>query len=423
METLRINYLSSIQSLSWWSFTIVVLTIYNLTPSLESFDTKYYFLAGEKFWNGEIDCLRTPIYPLLLKILQVLFGSTHIYASITIFQSFVYLLSLISMRRVIGLTIHNTKLQLVLLFFYVSCIAPGWCNELTTESLSISGCIIITDLVFSIIYRPSIIKVITCHIVLLILVFLRPTFILFFAIFPIIWLNQMWVVPQRKIYLIALTLTICSIACFVGYGKFYERQYGKFGVSTTFVFNKIYDAHRGGYWDPNAVDNIVSKQWIETIDNNYDGTYDYTYRLITESPDVLSYINNGCDEMILKHKQEHLRYRISLFASSFDKRLLAAVNTHTAFSSILFVFSLFLSFPLSLFYLIVVISSIAIGINVLKKRRIPIIAFFIIITILAQTVGIVLTTSDAYERVLLPIYPLFVILMGMIYEKIVLWFD
>ena len=136
-----------------------------------------------------------------------------------------------------------------------------------------------------------------------------------------------------------------------------------------------------------------------------------------EHPETLSLINRGCDDIINAHCEEHKQYRLKLFTSSFDKRLLAAVNTHTLLSSFLFFSSLFLSFPVSLFYLFTLAATFAVILNTIRKRRIPLIAFFLTAIVLAQTVGIILTTSDAHERVLLPVYPIFLILLGIGIEK------
>ena len=61
----KLNALSHTQTVIFWLIAIVVLTLYNLTPALNSFDTEYYILAGQNFLDGKIDCLRTPVYPLL----------------------------------------------------------------------------------------------------------------------------------------------------------------------------------------------------------------------------------------------------------------------------------------------------------------------------------------------------------------------
>ena len=401
-------------NLIFWLFAIIILTLYNLTPALNSFDTEYYIIAGKNILDGKIDCLRTPVYPLLCQAFIKLFGTEGLPMAISIFQSFIYLLSLISLQHIASYTIKNNAIRTITLFFYILCIAPGWCNELLTESLSISGCIFMTDLVLSFVYKPSFVKNIALHFLLLILVFLRPTFIIFYAILPVVWLFHR---TQLKYKIFSLTLTIVCILCFGAYCSAYKNVYGRFGSSSTLVFNKIYDAHRGGYWDTASVTNPESKKWIDYIDVNYYGNYDIFYRTFMDYPESMVPILNGCDEIIQAHKKEWHRYRIQLFASSCDKRMQAAVDTHTPLSSVLFFSSLFLSFPLSLFYLIIILAAFALLISIIIQKSIPIGHFLIIAAIIAYTVGIVLYTSDSHERSLLPVYPLFVILLGSAFEK------
>lgn len=403
----------------FWSVAIVVLTLYNLTPSLNGFDTQFYILAGENLWNGHIDCLRTPVYPLLCKILSLLFGQNGLHPAMTILQSSVYLLSLCRLKHLAEMTIKNEAIRFALLLFYVSCIAPGWCNEIMTESLSISGTIIITDLVVSFIKKTTTKTNVLIHSILLLLVFLRPTFVLFLMLLPLLWLYRLLTCKPNKHLCVALALSFFSIFCFVGYCHAYKQEFGHFGATTTFVFNKIYDAHRGGYWDPSSVKNKQAQAWIEYIDHQYDGTYAPTYFTIMNHPESLVLINRGCDDIIKAHRKEYLDYRTKLFVNSFDKRLLAAVNTHSPLSAILFVSSLFLSFPVSLFYLVTIMAIVSLIIYVFRNRQIPVIPSFLILIVFAHSVGIIITTSDAFERVLLPVYPVFIVLLGIIIDKII----
>ncbi len=398
----------------FWPVAIIVLTLYNLTPALNSFDTEYYILAGQNFLDGKIDCLRTPVYPLLCQAFIKLFGTEGLTTAMTVFQSLIYLISLVSLQHIANYTIKNNAIRNIILFFYILCIAPGWCNEILTESLCISGCVIMVDLVLSFVYKPSIAKNIALHLFLLLLVFLRPTFIIFFAILPVVWLFHR---TQLKYKSLSLSLTIVCILCFGAYCSAYKNVYGRFGTSSALVINKIYDAHRGGYWDTTSVTNPESKKWIEYIDNYYSGNYEFLYNTFTKQPESVVPISNGCDEIIQAQKQKWQEYRIQLFASSCDKRMQAAVNTHTPLSSSLFFSSLFLSFPLSLFYLILILASIALLVYFIINKSIPIGHFLIISVILAYTVGIVLNACDSHERLLLPVYPLFVILLGSAFEK------
>lgn len=414
--TISHNNLSKMQSrnILFWFVAVFVLTLYNLTPALNSFDTEYYILAGQNFLDGKIDCLRTPVYPLLCQAFIKLFGIEGLPTAMTIFQSLIYLISLVSLQHIANYTIKNKTIRFITLFFYILCIAPGWCNEILTESLCISGCVIMTDLVLSFIYKPTIAKNTALHLFLILLVFLRPTFIIFFAILPVVWLFHRTLFKHK---IISFSLTIICIACFGAYCYAYMNVYGKFGTSSALVINKIYDAHRGGYWDTSAVKSPESKKWIDYIDEHYTGNYGFLYQIFTEHPESIVPISEGCDEIIQIHKPEWQKYRIQLFASSCDKRMQAAVNTHTPLSSVLFLSSLFLSFPLSLFYLIIILVSIALLVYFIINKSIPIGHFLIIAIIFAYTVGIVLNACDSHERLLLPVYPLFIVMLGSAFEK------
>ena len=238
------------RNIFFWFVAILVLTLYNLTLALNTFDTEFYILAGQNFLDGKIDCLRTPVYPLLCQAFIKLFGTEGLPVAMTIFQSLIYLISLFSLLKIAEFTIKNNTIRNTTLFFYILCIAPAWCNELLTESLCISGCVIMTDLVLSYIRKPSIVKNISLHLFLLFLVFLRPTFIIFFAILPVIWLIHR---TQLKYKTFSFVLTIACVLCFGAYCSAYKNIYGKFGTSSALVVNKIYDAQRGGYWDPSSV--------------------------------------------------------------------------------------------------------------------------------------------------------------------------
>jgi len=417
METMKILKPFGKHRLFFWSIAITILTLYNLTPSIGSFDTHYYFIAGEHLWNGELDCLRTPVYPLSLKVFGVCFGEKGGIAGIVIFQSIVYVLSIFSMHRLLVRALKNGILQYALILFYVSCIAPGWCNELTTESLSISGVIILTDLLFQFIDKPSWSKNILLQLLLLFLVFLRPTFILFYVLFALTFIIKLLKAEHKKPYIVALALTLAGILCFGGYAQLYKNKYGIQGTTATFVFNKIYDAHRGGYWDISAVARPDCRRWIDSVDQSYTNNYGVVYDIITRHPESMPLINEGCDGIMQSHLKEHRMYRIELFVSSFDKRFLAAVNTHTPLSAMLFATTLFLSFPLSIFYLLTLVAAIILVIKIFRRNKPSLLFAFITTAIFAHTFGIALTTSDSFERLLLPVYPLFLVLLGIALEK------
>lgn len=395
---------------------IVVLTLYNLTPALNCFDTEYYILAGQNFLDGKIDCLRTPVYPLLCQTFIKLFGIEGLPTAMTIFQSLIYLISLVSLQHIANYTIKNKTIRFITLTFYILCIAPGWCNEILTESLSISGCVIMADVLCRYINRPSWRLSFGVFILTLLLVFLRPSFIFIFIILPFVWL-VLWIRNnQRLIQTLSLFFTMICIAILWVYCRAYEKEYGVFTSSFSFKCD-IYNLKRSGVWDIEKVIDPEAKQILQNIDEQWSGNYAPIYNTINSNQNSLQLISSGCND-IRKGSESTLRqHQIIIAFSSFDKRFDAAVNTHTPLSVILFVISLFLALPLSLFYGIVVISCFALIVSIIQRRTIPLIYAILILFTAAQCVGILFYASEAHERLLLPVYPLFVVMLGSAFEK------
>lgn len=403
----------------FWIITIVILTLYNITPSIGGYDVPYYFLAGEHLWNGELDCLRTPVYPLLLKLFSVCFGDKGGIVGIIILQSVVYLISVASLKSITTQVIKNQKIQYAVMLLYVLCVAPGWCNEMLTESLSISGCVIITDLIARYIKKSTYSLSFAIALLSIILVFLRPSFIFLFAILPFLWI-VLWIrKKQRLLQSISLILMLLCATSYFAYCKAYEKEYGVFTSSISFVCNDIYNLKRSGVWNIEKVSNPQTKQLFAQIENSIN--YEPTYREIDNNHKSLPALVEGCNEMMVGNEKILRKHQIKITATSFDKRFSAGVNTHTPLSAVLFASSLFWALPLSLFYSIVVISLLALMVYFLKKRSIPLIATVIILFTAAQCIGIVLYASEAHERLLLPVYPLFLILFGKTFEKLLLF--
>lgn len=408
-------------SIWYWFFAISVLTLYNLTPRIDGFDTQFYYLAGEQLCNGHIDCLRTPVYPLLLQLFSVCFGHNGSIVGVTILQSIIYLISAASLRNITKFTIKNRYIQESVAILYVICVAPGWCNEMMTESLSISGCVIIADQLCRYISRPSYRLSISIFILTFLLVFLRPSFIFLFAIAPMVWI-VLWIRKNnRMLQMISLTLSLACVVTFLGYCKAYEKEYGVFSSSISFICNDIYNLQRSGAWDTSKISNHQAQLFMSNIED--DINYAPTYEAVSANPKCLPSIVQACEELKTGSEKTLRVHQLKISAASFDKHFNASVNTKTPLSAILFASSLFLSLPLSLFYAIVVISFSSLVVFFLRKRNIPLIGAVLVLFSAAQCIGIVLYASEAHERLLLPVYPLFLILLGLYIEKALLFIN
>lgn len=405
----------------FWFLTVLILTLYNLTPPVGGFDVPYYFLAGEHLWNGQIDCLRTPVYPLLLKLFNVWFGERGGIAGVIILQSIVYLISVASVKNICKIIIKNDIVRNFSSLLYVICVAPGLCNEVLTESLSTSGCVIIVDLIFRYIYKPSFKYAFSIAFLTLFLVFLRPSFIFLFAVLPFVWF-VLWIRKNKRyIQLVSLILTFLCVSSYFAYCKAYEREFGVHTSSISFVCNDIYNLKRSGVWNLEKVTDHNARHLLSIIEK--DISYASIYEAVDSDHKCLPAIVDGCKKMKENSEKKLAKHQIEIIAASFNNRFYAAVNTHTPLSATLFVSSLFLALPLSLFYSVVVISVIVLILYFLRNRSIPLLASILILFITAQCTGILLYASEAHERLLLPVYPIFLILLGLYIEKALLFIN
>lgn len=397
-----------------WSVAFVMLILYDLTPCVPNFDSQFYFLAGQHIAAGKIDCLRTPTYPIILHFLSSVFGKHGLGIAITVLQSIVYLLAINSFIRLAHRIIGNRTIQLLTTLFFVVVITPAWCNEIATESLSLSGCTILSDWAVRFYDSKKWNILVLLHVVLLLLVFLRPTFVLFFAILPCLWIWKM--IETRRLYssmIIALILTMCCIGCFLLYNKSYEKQYGKQTSTISFECNTVYNLKRSGCWDVNAVSDSQAAMICKKLDEEYTCNYEPLYWIVDSLPGSLPLISKACNDMIKAHRHQYYQYRIQSFVWSFNTRFPGAINTKSGLSTILFFWSLFLALPLSLFYLIVPSSALLLLYFSIKKKKVPIIESFIVAITFAQFIGIALSASEAHARLMIPVYGLFLLIIAM----------
>ena len=217
------------------------------------------------------------------------------------------------------------------------------------------------------------------------------------------------------LHLLSLVLSILCFSTYLGYCKVYEKEYGIFTSSISFICNDIYNLQRSAAWNTDKVSNTETRFFLDSIANNVN--YAPVYNAISTNHKMLPMIVQGCKEIKAGSEKALRRHQIEITAASFDKRFNASVNTHTPLSAILFTCSLFLTLPLSLFYGITIIACIALVVYFLRNRTIPLMATVIILFTAAQCSGILLYASEAHERLLLPVYPLSLVLLGVTIEK------
>lgn len=396
---------------------IIVLTLFNLTPCLQPFDTPFYRLAGDNLWHGDIDCLRTPVYPLLLKICFLPWGEKGMHILVTLLQSAMFLISAWAFYDLLRRLVKRESIVFWCALYYAAIPAAGWANEMLTESLSISLMVILTREIVCLLQKPDWKRAMGIGLLLTLMVFLRPNFIAFFAILPLAW-GWQWTKTRERQYALALALMVIPIGSYGAYCKAYQAKYGIFASSISTCCCDIYNLQWGGGWDPGCVSNPKGKALCEGLENHPDKSYAPIYEVIehTHRADLLK---EACKEMERTHRKEYVTQKMKMLSSSMGDGIMPAVNTHTALSSVLFFTSKLIAMPVSLVYLISIIGCFIFVGFIFRKKHVPIIATLLLLILVTQVVGITYVASDSLERLFTLLVPILLLLIGMGSDKII----
>lgn len=404
-----------LSEIHYWIITIIILTLHNLTTPTYNPDTYYYVDAINRIFNGIPDCLRTPTYPIILWIFNVNNSDTTS-AGVTVFQSLIYLISVYSFKNICESTIKNKTLSKSVRYVYILFFFPSWCNELITESLCISGIIILIDLIIQTINKPKLGKSILSTILLTVLYFLRPTFVIFIIFLPIYYL-YIWHKTKAKEYLTNICLIIIPLSFLILYCYSFNQQYGSFSSSITSECNTIDHLKESKMWNPKIVIDEKAYSAIMHFDKNVYGDYSGLFCYVSGNGNV-DLIDKACKNMINADKKQFIRQKIGNFYRSTGGFFISWNDRHSdTLSSILCFFGRFFSFPLNIFYIFALTSPLALLFDYKRSKSLDFKQTLIIAILFSYTVGIVYAALNSHSRLLAPVLPLFLVYTAYLFEN------
>src|SRR5574344_1912352 len=153
------------------------------------------------------------------------------------------------------------------------------------------------------------------------------------------------------------------------------------------------------------------------IDNMWTCNYSPIYQIVEESNDAKS-INEICQQMVQQHKVQYSEYELRNLFNGLSETLPFGVNSHGVIAGVIFVICKLSSIPLSALYLVVVLSLLWLLFFIIRHHKVPIYLSIIVAVVTAQCVGISISASEAYSRLMLPVYPIFLLLIGFTFYKI-----
>lgn len=401
-----------------YCIAIPILTYNNFIPGNADFDTQFYLSAIENISKEKIDCLRTPVYPLFLKLCSVKGGDNLVFF-VTIVQSFVFLISIFFFFSTAKKIFNSTNIAKLITLLYILSPVPNWCSMILTESLSISGMVIIMYYIVLFIEKTSWKLGLLISIILLLLIFLRPTFIIFLVITPVIFLLNCLFLKNykfKKLYF-SLLVVVIPLCCYLLYCKEYEKEYGIF---TSSFKAPVYQLKRGEMWNEQFLTNKDDLETFHAIDTLFDGSYNFIYPMVDKNSKNISKVYHLCKSLKTEQQHKYIMYQLLLFSQSCDSSFpIWEYNRRTTLGRPLFFIYKLFSIHLSIVYLLTIIWTIILCYNFIRKKYYW--TYSLIVSVcLCYSIGIGVFASEAFGRLMLPIYPVFLFLLGLTFDQLVI---
>jgi hypothetical protein len=211
-------------------------------------DSDTYRSAWEVLKSGQLDIRRTPSYPLTYGLFTLISWKYAISLTVLL-QILVFLYSIKSFWFISNRLVPNRKVAMMGTLFYA--LAPGintFCILLLTESLAMSGMVILLELLLRMSDKWRIRYAVAYALLFLYLIFLRPALLYMCVVLGVLFLY--WLYQKRVKLAVTTLLPLCvSVLLLWGYARRMQSQTGIFMITRIEFVNYLHTMKRNGLFD------------------------------------------------------------------------------------------------------------------------------------------------------------------------------
>lgn len=379
-----------------WPDAPVIFSHYDTDSYLLTYDT--YSLD---FPLSFIGYLRTPVYPLLLGLVRDMTSGATMYIVIDTIQWTIFLISIWYFFRLADSAISNQAMTLCLTAIYA--IYPGiTINNMygLTESLSISGLTFFMYFTGKALYSSSAKPLLFSSLWLIFLLMLKPAFIYLLPLCIAGWCIVYRI--KRHVSRMALRFLLLPSAIYIIYICCFNYKYGYYSVSVVSDVNDEISAvvlTHGFDFMESRFQNDIFPLIASAKDSNPDSVKAATTRLHEEMRDNRARYSSD----FYKFKKNDIR----LFFKEMSTPAISGLDSVD-------------SIPLSIASVCVIIFILAALIWGYQHSRIPLISLLISGAWTAHVLTNLWGAPADYDRLMVPVFPLFLIMAGKLMENIIL---
>ncbi len=316
---------------------------------------------------------RTPVYPLIIRIIRLCFGINNYLRIISFFQYIVWFISMIYLYKLLEILIKNKKLVFLSTILYsLMTSIVGWNNVILTESLALSGTVIYIYYVIKYIKENKLSSIMKAIVLSLILTFHRPTAIILVFFLPIFWIVR-FIFEREHIRndIKGFIGSMLSVIVIVIYAILFHRTYNIYSITSAMVRQNLYVNMYSGFYK-NSNDEQFIYRVEQAIANNPNNKWQGLGEVKSQySNEELVRINRQCK---LNNIKGYLRYLVNLTVSNMPVEF--SSYSFTTINSSVNIINQFISSSINIItfasvYLAIIIEFIIFIYKWIKDKKIP----------------------------------------------------
>ncbi|MDR1958039.1 MAG: hypothetical protein LBQ54_03180 [Planctomycetaceae bacterium] len=377
---------------------------------------------------GDEDIVRTPVYPVFLALHRKLFGNEHFLEWTVRSQMLLSLIAIVVFYYLAKSLLKNNILATFTALGFAGNLFIAHGNTvIMTESLAISGIVFLAAILVSHHHKPTFLKAFLLGITVFLLIMLRPAFLILLPIFILFWACRLLFVRKTWKKEIAGLITIFAMAGLVlGYCHLIRQKSGVFNLTVIAPLNQFTRVIQSGLYqngsDPEINRHIQSA--IEEYQQQYPVYIKHHPYWLFRAPgwdgenDPIFYMSKVWERegygLSTKQKCDYATQTITANKLAYIKYLLKKTIVEGYFSGRLLKFCwvyglLLVDFLTILFFL-------------KRFSASQTICHVILSLIVAGCYFTAIAGGQAeYERLVLPVYPLTVLLFFSVIDRFTQW--
>lgn len=398
--------------------SIYAIASFGVTDSFP--DTISYISAWDNIVHGQIDKLRTPIYPVYLGLAKVIFGLESFEYYAVIGQYLFFLLSIAPFHSICHRLISNSRIVFWTTVFYaVNPFIFSWSACILTESLAISGIIFLMYFIIRLYDSFSYLRLFAATLLLVALLMLRPAFIYLIPVVLVSWGYLLMKPEKRRQAIAVISSTVFACLVLISYMSAYRQQYGLYATSQVSTVNRWLIARQYGLINPDVIADSAFRADIRESyrlhGERYEGAISDPYcegmqaeeKFFFNKYDVRT-INEVLDASFFSHPFKDMSKAIGRAYKASSKPLFflyAKLGWMESLSDCLQFRMQHLYFFLTLYFVFLLVI-------VIRQRYVPWITISMFLFTISNLILVIVGAPEEWNRLVLPSFPISIILFA-----------